>query len=132
MGVAAPHTDRDRRCRHPWPAVHDWFVELADNADDLESSIRILLLERHADPSGGWWELAFGRGGWDAQALRHLLDPPDRGVLLPALVGPEERRKILAAIIERAGTRFVRRCRGQTLHSTVGLQISAGAASRYF
>lgn len=62
------------------------------------------MLERHADPSGGWWELAFGRGGWDAQALRHLLDPPDRAVLLPALAGSEERRRILAAVIERAGS----------------------------
>jgi hypothetical protein len=84
--------------------LHDWFVELADNADGLQSPLRILLLERHADPSGGWWELAFGRGGWDAQAIRHLLEPPDRAIPLPGLAVPEERRKILAAVLERAGS----------------------------
>ncbi len=38
----------------------EWFAELAAGAAPL----RILLLERHADPDSGWWQTAFQRG-WE-------------------------------------------------------------------
>jgi tetratricopeptide (TPR) repeat protein len=85
--------------------LHDWFVELADNGGDSARPLRILLLERHADPSGGWWQEAFGRGGSDAQAVHHLLSPADRPVVLPGLAAPEERRALLTAILERTGSK---------------------------
>lgn len=81
--------------------LHQWFVELADNGGDPRKPLRVLLLERHADPSGGWWQEAFGRGGGDAQAVRHLLDPADRPVVLPSLADPEERRELLTAVLTR-------------------------------
>jgi hypothetical protein len=84
--------------------LHDWLVELADNPGSLTTPLRMLLLERHADPSGGWWQEAFGRGGSDAQAIRHLLDPADHPVTVPSIVAPEERRAILTAILARAGS----------------------------
>ena len=84
--------------------LHDWLVELADNPGSPTTPLRILLLERHADPSGGWWQEAFGRGGSDAQAIRHLLDPTDHPVTVPSIVASEERHAILTAILARAGS----------------------------
>jgi hypothetical protein len=56
-------------------ALHGWFQELVDQPGRREKPLRMLLLERHADPSGGWWLEAFGTGGWGARAVRSLLDP---------------------------------------------------------
>jgi tetratricopeptide (TPR) repeat protein len=84
--------------------LHDWLVELADHVGDLERPLRLLFIERHADPTVGWWEWAFGRRGEDARAIQYLLDPPDRPIALPALVGTEARRAILLATLERVGS----------------------------
>ncbi len=40
------------------------LAELADN--DSATPLRLLLIERHADPGSGWWREAFGRGSGDA------------------------------------------------------------------
>ncbi len=84
--------------------LYEWFTKLADNGGDLQKPLRVLLLERHADPSGGWWQEAFGRGGGDAQAVRHLLDPVDHPIALPSLADPEERRALLTAVLARLGS----------------------------
>ncbi len=84
--------------------LHEWFTELADNGGDPQKPLRVLLLERHADPAGGWWQEAFGRGGGDAQAVRHLLDPADRPIVLPSLADPEERRALLTSVLTRLGS----------------------------
>jgi tetratricopeptide (TPR) repeat protein len=82
--------------------LHEWLVELADNAGGSGHPLRLLLLERHADPSMGWWLEAFGRGGGDADAVRRLLDPAGGPFILPA-VGASERRVIFGAALEQVG-----------------------------
>ena len=62
----------------------------------------MLLLERWADPNGGWWIEAFGRGSGDSDVVHQLLDPAEP-VALAALDATEVRRKILASIMELAG-----------------------------
>jgi tetratricopeptide (TPR) repeat protein len=83
--------------------LHDWLVELADNAGDSGHPLRLLLLERHADPSMGWWLEAFGRGGGDADAVRRLLDPAEGPFTLPT-VGASERRAIFGATLKQVGS----------------------------
>ncbi|HKV11089.1 MAG TPA: tetratricopeptide repeat protein [Thermoanaerobaculia bacterium] len=83
--------------------LHDWLVELADNAGDSGHPLRLLLLERHADPSMGWWLEAFGRGGGDADAVRRFLDPAGRPFTLPTF-GASERRAIFGATLKQVGS----------------------------
>lgn len=83
--------------------LHEWLVELADNAGDSGHPLRLLLLERHADPSMGWWLEAFGRGGGDADAVRLLLDPAGGPFTLPT-VGASERRAIFGAALKQVGS----------------------------
>ena len=66
--------------------LHGWFQELADNEGDASKPLRLLLLERNAETGSGWWQTAFGRGGFGARAVQRLLDPADP-VELPPLRG---------------------------------------------
>ncbi len=79
----------------------NWLAELADN--DTVTPLRLLLLERHADPGSGWWREAFGLGSGDARAILKLLDPAEP-VPVPALGDTEVRRAILAAILAQVGS----------------------------
>ncbi len=83
--------------------LHEWFVELSTDRGTTAHPLRILLLERHADPAGGWWESVFGIGGWDAQYVRQLLDPPGP-VVLPSLADPDDRRRVFTTLLERHGS----------------------------
>nr|WP_315230255.1 tetratricopeptide repeat protein [uncultured Albidiferax sp.] len=56
-------------------ALGRWLDELADRTAPTPHPLRILLLERSADPSTGWWGSVFG-GGWQALAKQALLVPP--------------------------------------------------------
>jgi hypothetical protein len=38
--------------------LHRWLVELAENPGNTKKPLRVLLLERDADPEQGWWETA--------------------------------------------------------------------------
>ena len=78
-----------------------WLAELADN--DSVPPLRLLLLERHADPDSGWWREAFGRGTGEARAIQKLLDPA-APVPVPSLRDTEVRRSILAAILAEVGS----------------------------
>jgi tetratricopeptide (TPR) repeat protein len=82
-----------------------WLVELADHSGQEGKPLRLLLLERHAETSGGWWREAFGYGGGDSEAVERLLDPASGPYVLPPLVGPRERRAVLSSILERIGSR---------------------------
>ncbi len=84
--------------------LRDWLIELADPAGQNGRPFRLLLLERHADPSGGWWREAFGVGGGDAESIARLLDPAIGPVVLPPLIGPEARRDVLVEILKRVGS----------------------------
>jgi tetratricopeptide (TPR) repeat protein len=84
--------------------LRPWLIELAAHPGQEGKPLRLLLLERHANPAGGWWRQAFGLGGGDAEAVERLLDPASVPYLLPALANPEERRAVLASILERTGS----------------------------
>jgi TIR domain/Tetratricopeptide repeat len=84
--------------------LRTWLAEVADRPRDRAQPLRILLLERHAEPGSGWWRDAFGSGGGEARAIQELLDPPVGPFELPPLAGLEERRRVIAAILERAGS----------------------------
>ena len=56
-------------------ALGRWLDELADRTAPTPHPLRIVLLERSADPATGWWASVFG-GGWQALAKQALLDPP--------------------------------------------------------
>jgi tetratricopeptide (TPR) repeat protein len=79
-----------------------WLSELANNPGTPGAPLRILLLERHADPGRGWWQAAFGMGGASAYAIQGLLDPPEPVRLLP--LAPPQRRQILDAMLAKLGS----------------------------
>jgi hypothetical protein len=94
LDYAAIHAER----------LHRWLGELADNPGNGEKPLRLLLLERHAEAGTGWWQTAFGRGGFGARAVRKLLDPPEP-VGLPPLVTTEERRAVMAETLGQTESR---------------------------
>ncbi|MEO6855309.1 MAG: tetratricopeptide repeat protein [Rhodoferax sp.] len=58
--------------------LHTWLSELANRSSPAPHPLpplRLLLLERHADVDGGWWQTAFG-GDARQYAKQALLDPP--------------------------------------------------------
>ncbi|MEO5794873.1 MAG: tetratricopeptide repeat protein, partial [Rhodoferax sp.] len=61
--------------------LHTWLSELANRSTPAPHPLpplpplRLLLLERHADVAGGWWQTAFG-GDARQYAKQALLDPP--------------------------------------------------------
>ena len=92
--------------------IRDWLAELSDhrNLTDAEAArgkpFRLLLLERQAGPTGGWWADLFGRADGEGRAVRRLLDG-EGPVELPEIATPERRREILAATLARAGSDLV-------------------------
>jgi hypothetical protein len=48
--------------------LRGWLVELADHSGQEGKPLRLMLLERHAEPSRGWWREAFGYRGGDSEA----------------------------------------------------------------
>ena len=92
--------------------IRDWLAELSDhrNLTDAEAArgkpFRLLLLERQAGPTGGWWADLFGRADGEGRAVRRLLDG-EGPVELPEIATPERRPEILAATLARAGSDLV-------------------------
>jgi hypothetical protein len=81
--------------------LHGWLSELSDNQGHPDRPVRLLLLERHAETGSGWWQTAFGRGGFGAKAVRKLLDPAEP-VALPPIAATDERRAVMAETLEQA------------------------------
>ena len=77
--------------------LNAWLMELATSSvwEDAGSGrippLRVLLLERHAQPGCGWWVEAFGIGR-DADVLERMLDPP-----IPYELGPIVRPRSTAS-----------------------------------
>jgi Tetratricopeptide repeat/Anaphase-promoting complex subunit 5 len=76
-----------------------WFSELADHAPP-EHRLRILLLERHADPKAGWYQ-DLASGTWHGQAVRELFSPAEPRRITP-LREAAERRSVMEAGMEAA------------------------------
>ena len=80
--------------------LNGWLTELSDSQGHPDRPLRLLLLERHADPASGWWQTVFGRGGFGARALQKLLDPA-KPIALPELAATEERRAVITETLEQ-------------------------------
>ncbi|HWM92125.1 MAG TPA: tetratricopeptide repeat protein [Thermoanaerobaculia bacterium] len=87
--------------RLPW--LRDWLDDLA-SSPPAGGKLRILLLERYADPKGGWWAEAFQSGGWGDTAVQRKLDPADGPYVLSPLAPVEDRRNILEEVFSKAGS----------------------------
>ena len=85
--------------------LHIWLAELADNERDGAPPLRLLLLERHADPASGWWRSAFGSGGADTRAIARLLAPQDGPMGIGKIDRTEDRRAILTAVLSHKEVR---------------------------
>jgi hypothetical protein len=94
-----------------------WLAELADHPGDPSRPLRLLLLERHANPEGGWCQGAFG--GWEAEALARPLDP-DRPVALPALADAADGAPSSTACCNKPPPRCGRQRLGPIRLSTAG------------
>ena len=78
-------------------------AKLADHPGEPERPLRLLLLERHAEAGAGWWQTAFGRGGFGARAVQRLLDPAAPVALAP-LAATDERRVVIDETLEQAAS----------------------------
>ena len=79
-GWGRADADRDRLCRGACRSgCIAGSASSPTTAGDPEKPLRILLLERHAEAGSGWWQTAFGRGGFGARAVQKLLDPEAAG-----------------------------------------------------
>jgi tetratricopeptide (TPR) repeat protein len=80
--------------------LRDWLGELADAPRD-QPPLRMLLLERQAQPAIGWMTAVFGRGEDDSSRAAQLLLDPVEPVELAAIDDLEARRRIFAALLTR-------------------------------
>ena len=80
--------------------LQKWLPELQDRASAPQHPLRILLLERHADPQSGWHQRVFNPGGWQSAGLRDLLDPLEPIRIRP-LFKVEDRMGIIRAVLKR-------------------------------
>ena len=65
--------------------------------------LRILLLERQADPESGWLQTALGIGDAAARTIRAMVDP-NKPIELPGLMAAEHRRAVLDAVFVKLGS----------------------------
>ena len=83
--------------------LHRWFGQLADFAPpDSVRPLRILLLERQADPESGWLQTALGIGDAAARTIRAMVDPK-KPMELSGLMAAEHRRAVLDAVFAKLG-----------------------------
>jgi hypothetical protein len=80
--------------------LREWLVELAQNVPSASKHLRLLLLERHADPNLGWWHdlVAPGTHSEEPAALFDPVTP----VPLPSIATIDQRRDILAHVMAEA------------------------------
>jgi tetratricopeptide (TPR) repeat protein len=82
--------------------LREWLAELVKRPGDAkEPPLRLLLLERHADPALGWWPELTTPRGWPEEGLRELFDPIEP-IPLPNIRDIEERRQILDTVMAAA------------------------------
>lgn len=82
-------------------ALREWLTQLSSNAGETEESLRLLLLDRHADRKLGWWPALVTPRNWDEEGLDDLFDPPAPITIAGALTS-EHRRAILTAMMAEA------------------------------
>jgi tetratricopeptide (TPR) repeat protein len=86
--------------------LKEWFASIAPERDSKKGSkLRILLLERQADPQSGWWADLLRRESADRAGPADLIGH-DALRLLPPLAGPHNRRALLAETMRLAAPLF--------------------------
>jgi tetratricopeptide (TPR) repeat protein len=85
-------------------ALRDWLAELADNPGQDGKPLRVLLLERETDPTGGWWTLVFGGAARNDSGAATLLQPAQPQRLSPLNDRAVARGLLDAAFLHAAGT----------------------------
>ncbi|MBF0161900.1 MAG: tetratricopeptide repeat protein [Magnetococcales bacterium] len=63
--------------------LRQWLLALVASMGKARPPLRILLLERHGQADGGWWNTIFHQGSWDDEALEKLLPLPAPEELQP-------------------------------------------------
>lgn len=82
-------------------ALRPWLITLIAGTVSSAPRLRLLILERHADPHHGWWpDLGMARD-WSEEGILRLFDPPEP-CPLPSLLDSEQRRALLAAAMNAA------------------------------
>jgi hypothetical protein len=76
-----------------------WFRQLADHALP-QHPLRILLLERHANPDSGWYH-DLADGTWHGRAVRELFSPADPRRVTP-IEEAAKRRQVFQAGLDAA------------------------------
>ena len=82
------------------PLLRQWLAVLGRHPPCAEP-LRLLLLERHADPEAGWWAELARPGGLSGPGPDALLDPAGP-VVLPSLRAVEDRRALFAQAMAEA------------------------------
>ncbi|TXT37318.1 MAG: hypothetical protein FD135_3671, partial [Comamonadaceae bacterium] len=77
-----------------------WLRELQDRPAPTYP-LRILLLERHADPAHGWHQAVFNSGGWQNHGSSDMLDPPEP-VRIRSLSELADRMAIVRSVLTQA------------------------------
>ncbi|MDZ7812638.1 MAG: tetratricopeptide repeat protein [Ideonella sp.] len=75
-----------------------WLPELQERGAQPQHPLRVLLLERHADPDSGWHQRVFNPGGWKSAGTRDLLDPPEPVPIRP-LYEVENRLGVIRSVL---------------------------------
>src|ERR1035441_7131136 len=78
--------------------LREWMVELARNFPNTGNCLRLLVLERHADPGLGWWQELVTPGTFSEEHVRGLFHPVTP-VALPSIATVDERREILSYVM---------------------------------
>lgn len=76
-------------------SLKPWLEELSRNPGDPQRPLRLLLLERFADQSAGWWTELM-RTGWGDAGIPELFEPPTPEPLDP--IAPDDSAALLAAV----------------------------------
>jgi tetratricopeptide (TPR) repeat protein len=81
-------------------ALREWFLELTHNAVATKR-LRILLLERHADVSRGWWQALSTPNSFADEGLTDLFAGSDP-ISLEVAASPQDARALLSAAVGEA------------------------------
>jgi tetratricopeptide (TPR) repeat protein len=81
-------------------ALHGWLGELSDYSGPAKERLRLLLLERHAEASSGWWQTVLDPGGFGDRGIERLLQPAEP-IKIEPITGPAGRRKIVEQTLRR-------------------------------
>jgi tetratricopeptide (TPR) repeat protein len=81
--------------------LRQWLVELAQNIPSTGRRLRLLLLDRHADPDLGWWHDLATPGTFSEEPILALFDPITP-VVLPPIAASDQIRDILAHVMVEA------------------------------